>query len=288
MGNSGNSSLWFASQAGRCREVEALLPEKFNQATLQRALHVAVANDHAGVVHILVRAGAVINNSGRHVLAALRCDSGNVLRTLVEAKASVNGDRYHLQRERYTVIAAEYGATKCLQVLAVAKADVTLPDDYYETPLGAAAQRGWVDTVHLLVQAKSDIDAVQRSETPALRAARSGHVHVLNLLIRAKANATRCTNYVNASPLFFAAAGGNAAVVCCLLTHAPALAAVVTQHDTVYMGICVLAGSTPLDVARLFRHDAVVALLVAARSPILHTEQQASAARAMQRCPFLP
>ena len=265
-----NFSLWLASQAGRCREVESLSPGNFDQAALQAALRVAAANDHAGVVAILLRAYAVFGSrhpavcaADRVIQTALRCNSAAALRTLVEAKASVN--RYNSFRGYNAGIAARYGALECLHVLVQAKAKLTSAFMYGITPIEEAAARGYVGIVHLLVQAKADIGANCHGVTPVLTAARNGNLHVVQLLIRAKVDAMRCSDDVNESPLFLAAARGHTAVVRCLLAHVPALAAVATRQDTYYPdGFNILAGSTPLDVARQFRHDDVVSLLLAA------------------------
>ena len=254
-------SLWLASQTGRCRAVEATSPENFGQKKLRDALHVAVANNHAAVVCILLRAGAVFDGICNPVFTALRYDSADALLTLVEAKASIIGTG---DNSRYIVIAAIHGATKCLQVLILAKAVVTSEDCFGQTPLCEAAARGWVDTVQVLVQAKADIDARHNGYTPVLKASAYGHVIVLQLLIRAKADATRCTAYSNASPLLLAAAGGHAAVVRCLLAHVPTITAVATRRDNTHCCVTILSRSTPLDVARQFQHDDVILLLVAA------------------------
>ena len=79
---------------GRCEEVEALSPEHFDRASLQTALHVAAANDHAGAVSILIRAGVRTDAYDMFVTPPMhitsRYDSADALRTLLEAKASVN------------------------------------------------------------------------------------------------------------------------------------------------------------------------------------------------------
>ena len=253
-------SLWLASQKGRCREVEVLSTGQIYQQTLQDALHVAVVNDHADIVSILLRTGVHTDRTYNPMLASLRLDSANALHTLIGSKASVNRRTFW---GLCTVAAAGHGAMKCLQVLVMAKADLTLADVNGRTPVMAAAAQGCVGVVHLLVQGKADIDASYNGDTPVLAAARSGHAHVVNLLIQAKADASRCTDYSNASPLLVAAAGGHAAAVRCLLAHAPALAAVATRRESYVMPMKIVAGSTPLDVARLFRHDDVVSLLVA-------------------------
>ena len=216
--------LWLASQAGRFREVQMLLLDNFHQKALRVALHVAVMNDHADIVSILLRAGSQfidVFTHCIHVVVATRTDSADALQTLFEAKAAT----YY----RSTVIAARHGAMKCLQVMILAKADVTLKDTDGETPVAAAAEHGCVDIVHLLVQNKADIDARYDGDTPVMIASRQGHVHVVHLLIRAKADATRCSDGTNESPLFVAAARGHEATVRCILAHVPALAAVTTQ-----------------------------------------------------------
>ena len=256
------SSLWLASQGGRCWEVEAVSPQHFDQQILQNALHVAIANDHAGVVPILLRAGALLDGSRTPiqlspVQSALRYDSADTLRTLLEAKARVNWLPFG---NNSATIAVRYEAMKCMQVLVLAKADLTLADNMVAT----TAVLGQVGMLHLLVQGKASIDAKSWGVTPVHAAAHYGQVYAVDLLIRAKADATRCTADTNESPLFVAAVRGHAAVVRYLLAHVPALAAVATQQHNYFDGVRIVAGSTPLDVARQLRHNEVVALLVAA------------------------
>ena len=242
--------------------MEALSLENVDRQTLRAALHVAATNNHAGVVSILLRAGAHFGSSDSVLYAALHHDSADALRTLIEAKLYVNGLN---SSGRFTVAAAGHGAMKCLRVLALDKADLSLADTAGVTPASAAAARGCVDIVHLLVHGKADIDGADRwGHTPVFMAAYFGHMHIVHMLIQAKADATRCADYSNASPLLLAAAGGHAAGVRCLLAHAPALAAVATRRGTFYLDVEITAGSRPLDVARQFGHNDVVSLLVAA------------------------
>ena len=254
-------SLWLASQAGRCWQVEALSPENFDQQTLRTALHVAVANDHAGVARILMRAGAGFDSNYGPMHTALRYDSADALRTLVEAKAIVNTCT---SCGYFTAVGVDHRAVKCLQVLVMNKADLTLAGIGAETPVIAAAVEGLVGIVHLLLQAKANINTESRGGTPVLMASRYGHVDVVRLLLRAKADATRCTKYSNQSPLLVAAAGGHVAVVRCLLACAPALAAVKTWRVSFALHVWIPTDSTPLDVARLYRLNDVVLLLAAA------------------------
>ena len=265
--------LWLASQSGRCREVEALSTEIFLQETLQAALMVAVANDHAGVVCILLRAGADCVTTFGFLHAALRHDSAAALRRLIEARVYVSSRGNAADAASYGAAdaasygaadAVSFGATRCLQVLLLAKADLTSRCMNGKRPISAAAARGCVDSVHLLVQAKADIDAKDYGDTPVFVAAQFGHVHAVHQLLLAKADATRCNNYTNESPLLIAAVEGYTAVVRCLLAHVPALAAVATRQVSYARHAIIPAGSTPLDVAVQFKHSDVISLLLAA------------------------
>ena len=287
--------VWLASQAGRWQELEelrVLAPELFDRNTLAQALRVAAANDHAAVVHVLIRGGASASGVGDFVLlpptplfAAMKHDSADAARALLETKASTDGCT--------TITAAGQGAVSCLKMLVLAKADLATCDAFGCTavstaahhgqigtlrlllqtkacvakgaPVTAAAQCGHVDVVQLLLSAKADLEATSSDgQTPVFEAACSGHTNVIRLLLRAKADATRCTHWAGKCPLFVAAAGGHVAAVQCLLAHDPALAAAVTLKRCHILDIPVPVGSTPLDVARLIQHNEVVSILVAA------------------------
>ena len=253
-----NRTVWLASQAGRCKDVVESAPELLDRITLLRALRVAVANDHADVVRVLLRAGANVAG-GRAFCArtpldeAAQYDSAHAMRALIEAKACI-----HVNGEPVPACwAAWYGSTR---------------------------------TMHMLLKSKASVDAVcWDGRTLVLLAAQNGDVGMLHMLLRAKADATLCTHEANLSPLFVVAAKGHAAAARCLLAHDRKLVAISTTAMVQYVAhsyvahsstvpthgtaqdivpdeapIYVPAGSTPLDVARIMQQDVVVSLLMAA------------------------
>ena len=185
-----NLNLWLASQAGRCQELEALLPGNFDQETLRAALHVASANDHAGVVSILLRAGAVCGDVNGVVYATLW------QRTFVETCTTT-----------YALLgpgAAEHGAIKCLQVLVLAKADVDARNGLGFTPVFLAATYGHLNVVRLLIRAKVDAARCTHytNRSPLFAAAAGGHAAVVRCLLvhvpALAAVATRQSSYMHA------------------------------------------------------------------------------------------
>ena len=91
-----NRRVWLASQAGYLDELAQLPAELFDPRTLERALHVAVTNDHAAIVRFLLRVG-VTNNYAIGLQGSLnsaaRYDSTDALRALIKAEARVHRDR---------------------------------------------------------------------------------------------------------------------------------------------------------------------------------------------------
>ena len=120
--------------------------------------------------------------------------------------------------------------------------------------------------VHVLLLAKADIESTFHGYTPLYAAAARGHVAIMLLLLQAKADAMHCIHISDWSALSSAASAGHTAAVRCLLQHAPALAAVVTREWVWTAGGSVPAGSTPLDIARRLRRNDIVSLIVAATS----------------------
>ena len=192
-----NRTVWLASQAGRLDELAQLPPQLFDHVTLMRALCVAVANDHAGIVSFLLRADMDTAHLLRNTLhAAARHDSADVMRALIEGKADVNDATARTWSA--VVTAVEHGATTCLRVLVLAKADLTATKDDL-TPVCAAAWNGDVSMLHLLIQHKASVDM----QAPVTWAARAGHVGAVHVLLLAKAD-VEAPNY-GCTPLIAAA-----------------------------------------------------------------------------------
>ena len=63
-------------------------------------------------------------------------------------------------------------------------ADVNIPDKYHETPLWAAASRGYFDVSKLLLDHGADVNIPDKyHETPLWAAASNGHFDVSKLLL---------------------------------------------------------------------------------------------------------
>lgn len=84
--------------------------------------------------------------------------------------------------------AAHHGASRCLEILIKAGADINLSGPYGITPLLRAAKRGDLSCVKKLISAGARLDVTTIAGiTPAMRALRYGHAACLQALIRAGA-----------------------------------------------------------------------------------------------------
>jgi ankyrin repeat protein len=126
---------------------------------------------------------------------------------------------------------------------------------------------GHVGVLHVLVQAKADVDKASTDDgtTPAFMAAMKGHVDVLQVLVQANADITKSMLSNGWSPLFVAAGAGNLEAVRLLLECAPEQLAVASTGEHRFWGLAIKAGLTPLDVARELQRDDVVQVLLFAR-----------------------
>ncbi|MCK5644078.1 MAG: ankyrin repeat domain-containing protein, partial [Gammaproteobacteria bacterium] len=111
-----------------------------------------------------------------------------------------------------------------IQEAIQAGADVNVRNKYGVTPLMMASQNGHVEVVKLLLAAKANVNAVDKTDgvTPLLIASVKGHTEIVKLLIAAKAdvNAVRKTDGV--TPLFMASRDGHTEIVKLLLAAAKA------------------------------------------------------------------
>ena len=284
-------TVWLASQAGRLDELAQLPTELFDRVTLERALYVAVANDHAGTVCFLLRAGRMSLRHAPLNIAAWN-NSADAMRELVKAKADINCNNGIWPA---VVVAVEHRATACLRVLVLAKANLAATKYNGFTPVCVAAENGDIGMLRLLLQHKASADmrepitvaarhghvgavhalllanaGIESTRchgcTPLIAASYHGHVAVMLVLLQVKADAMHCSHIAGWSALSAAAIAGHAAAVRCLLEYAPALSTVATTGMFVCERGLVCTGSTPLDIARSFRHADVISLLVAATS----------------------
>ena len=182
------------------------------------ALHVAVRDQHANVVQVLIDAGADVNrrdsNGQTPLHIASREGALNVVKLLVGAGAgvcvadeegmtclaiaSVNG---HIRTVRYLVslpqmdiakadsegntalhMAARWDRADVVQVLIDAGADIESSMGY--TPLCAASSEGALDAVKLLVRAGANVCVTdEEGNTCLMLASEEGHIDTVRYLV---------------------------------------------------------------------------------------------------------
>ena len=134
--------------------------------------------------------------------------------------------------------------------------DANVVDDFKETPLHCASEKGHAAVVDLLIKAGADVHAVTDSGKTALHVASySRHAAVVDLLIKAGAGVNEKDGYEK-TPLHYASLSGRAAVVDLLIKAE----AGVNEKDGY--------DETPLHYASSRIHEAVAELLLAAGADV--------------------
>lgn len=147
--------------------------------------------------------------------------------------------------------AIQRGRVPEAKLLLDAKADPNIPDSQDSTPLSWIADNGKEELMELLLaQPTILVDAVNRSaQTPLMRAASKGHVKCVKLLLTKDANLHSADKEARTA-LHLAAANGHKVVAKFLLKNKANINA---QDKT---------GNTPLALAAAGNHDAVVRFLL--------------------------
>lgn len=157
----------------------------------QSPLLLAARAGHAGMVKLLVDAGADVETIGTYYGNALKGASEGgyeqVVEMLIDAGADVNalGGQYSSALQ----VAAEEGYERVVKMLLYAGADVNAQGGYYGTALYAASMRGHEEVVKMLLDAGADANALGEDDRSALYvASEQGHHQVVKLLLEAGAD----------------------------------------------------------------------------------------------------
>ena len=173
------------------------------------ALHWAVHRNDAGLVDLLLDAGADVSAKNRYGVQPISLAAENGNPEILEALLAAGADPNATLPEGETVLmtAARTGNAAAIRVLLVQGADPNLRDSFRgQTALMWAAARNNADAVHALAELGADIDAkTETAERPAngnrlfyappptgftalLFAARSGHKDAVRVLLAAGAD----------------------------------------------------------------------------------------------------
>ena len=149
-----------------------------------------------------------------------------------------------------SMLAAQYGQTKILQMLLASGLNPNLPSSCGQTPLSVACQEGHLEVVRLLLSHQADISEPdwEFGMEPIHYAADSGHLHIIRFLHeQGAAMQTVCTKYP--APNFDPEVPRNA-----LSDHT-------SLHDMLTYQSGLLTHQTPLMIARQSGHDSLVEFL---------------------------
>jgi ankyrin repeat protein len=179
----GRTPLHVAAETGRKDAAELLMMTGASVDAFDgngnTPLNRAAAQGHADVVASLLARGADPNHRGLFGFSPLEC------------AVSVGRD--------------ETSALQICRTLLDHNADPNLPTDDGQVPLMAAARKGWLSAVTMLVHSGADVNAqAQNGETPLLKAATAGfggisddQYEVVAFLARHGGDKSRCDMYGN-------------------------------------------------------------------------------------------
>ncbi|KAI5623419.1 ankyrin repeat and SOCS box protein 3 [Silurus asotus] len=184
--------LFFAAKNGQLRAARRLIRAgaDLNKMSndLSSPLFVAVDNDHKEVVELLVSEGAEVNET--HSISGWSClhqavYKGNteIVKVLVRVCSLEVVDDYGITP---LFVAAQYGHHQCLEILAVAGANVNCQANDMATPLLIAAQEGHLLCVELLLAHKADPNLYcneDQWQLPIHAAAEFSRISILEKLI---------------------------------------------------------------------------------------------------------
>jgi ankyrin repeat protein len=173
-------------------------------------LHCAVFNDHAGIAELLLNHGADVNHIRGDGLTALHMavsrQNKDMVQLLLRYGAQVDlSVRNQTHDESVLHFAARHPSCEILQLLLPCSQDIgRMSGTLKESPLHAAADRGYVNNVKALLNAQGNCDLQRTDGSTALHlAATHGHTDVVALLLARGAFVNTRNDYraTNETPL---------------------------------------------------------------------------------------
>eukprot|EP00931_Biecheleriopsis_adriatica_P120003 TRINITY_DN95154_c0_g1_i1.p1 TRINITY_DN95154_c0_g1~~TRINITY_DN95154_c0_g1_i1.p1 ORF type:complete len:601 (+),score=82.64 TRINITY_DN95154_c0_g1_i1:46-1848(+) len=259
--SNGRTALWRASCGGHLDIIQLLVAAHGSPKRKQRdasdALLIAVQQNLAELVRVLIKAGADVNYWTRELGTTslnMAAELGHfeVLRILIDAGA--NPDLRTDSGESALCLAAQKGFTSVVRFLIDVGASVRAGTDNVEdveNPLFPAAQQNQVEIARLLINARADLNA--GNPTPLFVAAYHGHLEVVRLLIDCGADKD-AANSDGKTPLWVAALQGHAGVARFLLEAGSDKDKAPSEEDALQCGATPLfkaAQNDCLDVVRI-------------------------------------
>ena len=235
----GRTPLGLAAEEGATEILQILLgqgadngtPEgedKQSPAIGSEALFTAIKKGDVETVRLLVEAGADVNAAegfGGNTPLHEAVEEGNaeIVQILVDAGADIEAEGFMGQTP--LGLAAEEGATEIMQILLGQGADNGTPEgEDKQTPvigseaLFTAIEKGDVETVRLLVEAGTDVNAAEGfgGNTPLHEAVEEGNTEIVQILVDAGAD-IEAEGFMGRTPLSLAAEEGATEIMRILL-----------------------------------------------------------------------
>lgn len=179
------------------------------------ALMLAAQNGHVEAVKALIDQGADIHHEDYNGNTALMVAAGSGSIEVLDALLQQNP--LQQDKDASLLAAAERGRDAAVGVLIRAKADMEAKNRSQLTPLMLAAWNGHIKTLKALIEANADMEAKNwNGYTSLMLAAQNGHIEAVNALIKAKAD-IEAKNRNELTSLMLAAQNGHVEVVKALI-----------------------------------------------------------------------